>query len=73
MYLMHESTIRQPNGIIEITVGIVNESENCKKYTYRIGSEYKARRFHNLYRKSRKLHGKALAILNESNIKEDKE
>ena len=72
MYLLHESTIKNTNGVIEITVIIVNKPVNFKKYTYKIGSEYAARAFHNLYRKGRKLHGKALALLNEWKLEEER-
>jgi hypothetical protein len=70
MYLIHESTIKNTDGTIEITVIAVNSDNNSmRKYVYNIASEYAADKFHNMYRRGKKLHGKALAILNKYKIK----
>lgn len=68
--LLHESTIKQMDGVIEITVFIVKENKRAR-YTYKMNSEFFARKFHDLYRKGRKCHGKALTVLNKNQIKED--
>jgi hypothetical protein len=69
MYLIHESTVKTLEGVYEVTVHIVKDTDR-KRYTYVISSEYAVRRFHHLYRKSRNLHGRALAILNKFKEKE---
>lgn len=71
MFLQHESTIKTIDGAYEITVFIVN-GDKRKRYTYLVGSEFITRRFASLYR-SRKTHGKALALLNKAKIKEEGE
>jgi len=68
MYLIHESTIKEANGMIEISVIVVNGKKNFKRYTYDIPSQKAAEMFHSLYRKGSKCHGKALSILNKSKI-----
>lgn len=68
MYLIHESTIKNYDGTIEISLYIVNEK--ARKYTYVLSSEYAARQFHRLYRR-KSTHGKALTILNKFKIKEN--
>jgi len=68
MYLIHESTIKHTNGVIEINVVVVNGEKNFKRYTYDIPSQKAAETFHSLYLKGSKCHGKALSILNRSKI-----
>jgi hypothetical protein len=68
MYLIHESTIKHTNGMIEISVIVVNGKKNFRHYTYDIPSQKVAEEFHSLYRKGSKCHGKALSILNKSKI-----
>lgn len=63
MRLIHEATIKQPSGLIEIDVIIINKTS--KRYTYLLASEFLARKFEHLYKK-KSLHGKALALLNKS-------
>lgn len=77
MYLSHESTILNENGVYEITVYVIGDAKTTKevrirKYTYLINSEFAARKFLTLYRK-KSLHGHALALLNQFKIKEEKE
>lgn len=68
MHLIHESTVRQPDGIIEISLCIVNDK--IRPYTYKIASEWAAGRFEFYYNKGKGLHGCALSILNRFKIKE---
>lgn len=68
MYLIHESTIKNYDGTIEIALYIVNDKV-AKKYTYVLSSEWAARQFHRLYRR-KSTHGKALSVLNKFKIKE---
>ena len=68
MYLIHESTIKHTNGVIEISVVVVNGKKNFKRYTYDVASQKAAETFHSLYRKGSKCHGKALSILNKFKI-----
>lgn len=70
MHIVHESTIKHPDGIIEISLFVINEPGNIKKYNYRLKSEYAANKFHMYYRKGRGLHRTALAILNKHKIQE---
>ena len=69
MYLQHVSSIKHPDGLIDINIIIINKK--TKEYTYTLSSEFLARQFHKLYRKGRQFHGKALTILNKSKIKGD--
>uniref|UniRef100_A0A6M3K6U9 Uncharacterized protein n=1 Tax=viral metagenome TaxID=1070528 RepID=A0A6M3K6U9_9ZZZZ len=72
MYLIHRETKKYPDGIIEISVTIVNEKDlSHKNYTYSLNSEYVSRQFHSLLRMGKKLHGSALTLLNKSKIKTD--
>jgi hypothetical protein len=73
MELKHISTIKQPDGVVEVEVVVVNESNRVKRYTYYLSSEWGAREFHRFYRQGRKLHGKALAVLNAFKIKDPKD
>jgi hypothetical protein len=71
MYLIHEATVKNVGGVIDITVYVVKPAKRfCKKYEYHLSSQAIAERFHKLYRRGRSLHGKALTILNKNNIKE---
>jgi len=72
MYLIHKSTIKDYNGVIEISVCIVNEYDNFKKYVYNLSSEYAARRFFFYFRKGKQFHGLALSILNKFKIEKEK-
>lgn len=67
MYLIHESTIKNPDGVIDIVVYVVR-GFNMKRYEYHIGSAAAEKKFHRMYRKGRRLHGRALAILNKFKI-----
>jgi hypothetical protein len=69
MYLVHKSTIQNPDGVVDIEVLIVNKE--IKKYTYHLSSEWAARKFHYLYQKGRTTHGRALALLNKFKIKDE--
>ncbi|MFA5208217.1 MAG: hypothetical protein WC428_06270 [Candidatus Paceibacterota bacterium] len=71
MKLILESCVKNPDGIIDISVFIQNIKQDVpKRYTYHLASEYQARRFNTFYRKGKKLHGKALQILKQWNISE---
>lgn len=67
MHLLHNATIDQ-GGIIDIDIYIIDDAKQ-KRYVYRLDSEYAARRFHQLYRKGKACHGRALAVLNKFKIK----
>lgn len=67
MKIIHQATIKNVDGVIDIDIYIVNDK--IKRYIYNLKSEYAVRKFHALYRKG--FHGKALAILNKFKIKED--
>lgn len=69
MYLIHESTIKNPNGVIEISVQIVNGKTSRKHYNFELTSQKAAEEFHWYYRLGRKCHGKAISILNKNKIK----
>jgi hypothetical protein len=69
MHIIHESTIKQENGIVEVSVYIVNE-KTAKHYTYGLQSDWAAEQFHKFYRKGRKFHGRALQYLKKFQIKE---
>ena len=68
MYLVHESTIKTESGMYEVTVFIVHE-DVWKKYTYLIPSDYAVSQFYKLYTSGRKMHGKALTVLNKFKVK----
>lgn len=71
MYLIHKSTIKNSDGVIDIDVIVVNEKTmKPKQYTYHLSSEYAAKKFHSLYTKGKKLHGTALNLLNKFKIKD---
>lgn len=72
MYLVHRSTIKNPDGVIDIDISIVDR-EKIHSYTYHLRSEWAVEKFNWLYKKSRKTHGKALEILNQFKIKKEKE
>ena len=67
MYLIHESTIKNPDGVIDVDFSIVNDQQ-VKSYRYHLRSEWAAEKFHRMYRKGRKFHGRALTILNKFKI-----
>ena len=70
MYLIHESTVRNFDGVIDITVHVVNKKAR-KRYEYHLASQSKAEEFHRLYRQGNKCHGKALTVLNRNQIKKE--
>jgi hypothetical protein len=70
MHIIHESTVKQTSGLYEVSIYIVNEYNNFKKYIYKIGSEWAVRQFHMYYRKGTGMHGTALTILNRFKEKE---
>ena len=72
MYLIHEATPKHPDGVIDVHVQIVNKNKR-KGYVYSLSSEWAVRRFHFYYRKGRRFHGLALAILNKFKLKGEKE
>ena len=69
MYLIHESTIKQPNGVIEISVQVINGKTSRKHYDYELASQKAAEDFYQLYLLGSKCHGKAISILNKNKIK----
>ena len=70
MYLTNPSIVKNIDGTIDVEVYIVHPNVSCKKYIYHLSSEFAARKFSQLYRQGRKLHGKVLSILNKFKIKE---
>jgi len=66
MKIIHISTINNIDGTIDIDICIVKDKK-IKKYTYHLGSEYGARKFHSFYRRG--FHGRALQTLNQFKIK----
>ena len=68
MKIIHRSTIKNVDGVIDIEILIVDDLK-FKKYTYHLNSEYAARKFHTLRRKG--YHGRALNVLNKFKIKEE--
>lgn len=69
LYLRHEATVKNYDGIFDVHIIIVKGNWS-KKYIYHIASEYAVRRFLFFYEKGKKLHTKALSILNQFKIKE---
>ena len=69
MYLIHKSTIKHTNGIIEISVQVINGKTSRKHYDFELTSQKAAEDFHRLYRLGSKCHGKAISILNQNKIK----
>jgi hypothetical protein len=65
MKLQHEMTIKNNDGLFEISVII-----DGKPYTYPINSE-KAVRLFNFYYRNKATHGNAIAVLNKFKIKEE--
>jgi hypothetical protein len=72
MHIIHESTIRNESGVIEITIFIVNK-KTAKRYTYGLSSSWAAEQFHKWYRKGRVFHGKALQFLKNFQLKGERE
>lgn len=68
MHLIHESTIKNIDGIIDVTIYIINDK--IRKYTYYLTSSYAVEKFERLYKKGRGFHGVALKILKENMIKQ---
>ena len=65
MRLSLKSTIKQPDGLIEIDVGVSNFNKE-KVYTYILDSAYLYEKFLLQYRARR--YGRALVILNKSKM-----
>jgi hypothetical protein len=70
MYLVHKSTIKNTDGVIDIDLLVV-DGMKINSYTYHLSSDWAAEKFHKLYRKSRSTHGKALAVLNKFKIRQE--
>jgi hypothetical protein len=68
MKIIHRSTIKNNDGVIDIDILIVDDKK-FRKYIYNLGSEFAARKFHSLYRK--RLYGRALNVLNKFKIKKE--
>jgi hypothetical protein len=62
MYLDVTRIVDEPDGDHEIHLVIVTEGSRPMPAVYTV-TDYTMRRFDALYRKSRKLHGRALALL----------
>lgn len=73
MHIVHESTIKHPDGVIDISIIVVNEPSTFKKYTYHLNSEYAVQEFFKYYKRGRGLHRTALALLNRHKIKGGRE
>ena len=69
MYLVHKSTIKNTDGVIDIDLLVV-DGMKINSYTYHLSSDWAAEKFHKLYRKGH--HGRALVILNKFKIKEER-
>jgi hypothetical protein len=69
MHLIHESTIRNTDGLYEIRLIIVKEADNFKQYVYKLSSEYAVRNFERYYQMGRGFHGIALKILNKWKVR----
>lgn len=69
MYLRHNATIQNMDGVVDIDLFIVNEN-TAKRYVYHLSSEFAAEKFQKLYNKGKRYHGKALTVLNQFKIKE---
>jgi hypothetical protein len=67
MHIIHEATVRNTDGVIDISIVVVANYKR-KSYTYHLNSEEKAKEFHSLIR-NRKRHGQAINLLNRSQIK----
>ena len=67
MVLLHEVTVKHPDGTHEITVYIIEDGKRRGPYTYLIPSEKEVEDFLRLYRRG--CHGKALQILNKHRTK----
>jgi hypothetical protein len=68
MHIIHQATIKNPDGIIDIDLFIVNDPEKPKHYIYHLKSEYIAEKFHQYYRRGRGFHRTCLALLNKHKI-----
>ena len=71
MYLIHEATIKNFDGIIDVHIHIVKDFKR-NSYIYHIRSEWAVRQFSKFYRMGRKFHCRALSYLNNFKIKEEK-
>jgi hypothetical protein len=67
MYLIHEATIKNFDGVIDVHVHVVKEFKRSV-YIYHIRSEWAVRQFSKFYRRGRKFHGRALKYLNDFKI-----
>jgi hypothetical protein len=76
MYLIHEATIKNFDGVIDVTVHIVTEKDGLpvkrKGYVYHIKSAWAVDKFLFNYRRGKKFHGLALQYLVNFQIKEEK-
>ena len=68
MKLMLEAVIKQPDGIIDVSVIIKEDNGKKRSYIYHL-KDYKAlEAFNNLYYSNKKNHGRALQILVRNNV-----
>lgn len=68
MRLIHEATLHNWDGTIDVHIFIVNHSVK-KKYVYTIKNAWAVSRFLIFYHKGIQFHGKALTYLNKFKIK----
>ena len=68
MRLILETIIRQPDGIIDVSVIIKGDNKKKRSYTYHLDSAYVLMEFNKLYYANTKCHGKALQILVKNNV-----
>jgi len=68
MRLRLESIIKLESGLHEVSVWII-EDFKMRKYVYLVPSEFQVRKFNALYKRGKRVHGKALALLNKHKIK----
>lgn len=68
MHLIHESTTRYSDGLIDVNIIVVLEPASFKKYTYRLSSEYIVDLFQKYLKRGRGMHRAALALLNHHKV-----
>ena len=69
MYLILESSIKNFDGIYDLSVIVVKE-DNRKRYTYHLNDGHLVNKIKWMISKSKKLHGTVMNILNKNNIVE---
>jgi len=68
MRLLLEALVKQPEGIIDVSVIIKDDNGKTRSYTYHLKSVYALEEFHRYYYSNKKNHGKALQVLVKNNV-----